>query len=218
MNLDKSNINNIISQSCQTQRNWDISKEIPQEDLDIILTAVTQCPSKQNIAHYNIHSITNRSLIESIHEHTAGFATGYSTDSYMETNSQTLANLLLVFESKDISVKHDTISYRSDETVMLVNGELSSNARDLIYRDRIMSVGIASGYANLISNMLGYKTGYCACFDPDPIRNILNATGDILLMLGIGFGNPDISRLVHQQSGYVYPSKPKQSIQVSWHK
>jgi hypothetical protein len=136
----------------------------------------------------------------------------------METNSQTLANLLLVFESKDISVKHDTIPYRSDETVMLVNGELSSNARDLIYRDRIMSVGIASGYANLISNMLGYKTGYCACFDPDPIRNILNATGDILLMLGIGFGNPDISRLVHQQSGYVYPSKPKQSIQVSWHK
>lgn len=218
MNLDKSNINNIISQSCQTQRNWDISKEIPQEDLDIILTAVTQCPSKQNIAHYNIHSITNRSLIESIHKHTTGFATGYSTDSYMETNSQTLANLLLVFESKDISVKHDTIPYRSDETVMLVNGELSSNARDLIYRDRIMSVGIASGYANLISNMLGYKTGYCACFDPDPIRNILNATGDILLMLGIGFGNPDISRLVHQQSGYVYPSKPKQSIQVSWHK
>ena len=32
-------------------------------------------------------------------------------------------------------------------------------------RDADMSIGIASGYLNLISTMLNYKTGYCACFD-----------------------------------------------------
>ena len=42
-----------IHRSQHTQRNYDLSKKIPQADLDLIIEAATQCPSKQNIAYYD---------------------------------------------------------------------------------------------------------------------------------------------------------------------
>ena len=66
-----------------------------KEDLDLIVHAATQCPSKQNVAFYKVHFITNREVIEAVHDKTAGF-TNYETGG-SETNSQTLANLLIAF-------------------------------------------------------------------------------------------------------------------------
>ena len=51
----------IRSQHCQ--RNWDLSKSIPKEDLDLLVTAATECPSKQNVAFYKAYFITNRQII-----------------------------------------------------------------------------------------------------------------------------------------------------------
>ena len=56
----------IRSQHCQ--RNWDLQKQIPQDDIDLIVHSVTNCPSKQNISFYKVHVITNRQFIENIHE------------------------------------------------------------------------------------------------------------------------------------------------------
>ena len=52
------------SQKCQ--RNWDLSKDIPKEDVEVILTSATQCPSKQNLPYYKVHAITDRKMIEKI--------------------------------------------------------------------------------------------------------------------------------------------------------
>ena len=38
------------SQHCQ--RNWDLTKEIEQDDLDLIAHSLTNCPSKQNMASH----------------------------------------------------------------------------------------------------------------------------------------------------------------------
>lgn len=52
----------IRSQHCQ--RNWNLDKVIPEEDIDLLVHAVTQCPSKQNISFYKVHFITDRNVIE----------------------------------------------------------------------------------------------------------------------------------------------------------
>ena len=64
------NIIKAIHASQHTQRNYDLSKELPIEDIKTIITAATQCPSKQNIAFYDLHVVVNSTVIKSIYETT----------------------------------------------------------------------------------------------------------------------------------------------------
>ena len=90
-------ISKAIVRSQHTQRNFDLSKTIPEEDIKLMMTAVTECPSKQNVAYYRVHFIEDRDLIQDIHEHTRGFNTKQHESGY-ETNTQVLGNLLVLFE------------------------------------------------------------------------------------------------------------------------
>ena len=47
-------IEKAVIKSQHTQRNWDLTKEIPKDDVKTLLHSVTNCPSKQNIAFYMI--------------------------------------------------------------------------------------------------------------------------------------------------------------------
>ena len=106
--MDNSVITKAIIKSQHCQRNWDLEKEIPDEDLQLLTTAGTQCPSKQNIAFYKLHFISNRDVIEKVHSHTSGFVVRYNPTVEYTTNPQTLANLLVVFEEYfDISTFKD---------------------------------------------------------------------------------------------------------------
>ena len=51
-----------------------MNKKLPKEDIKTLLHAVTNCPSKQNIAFYKVHFVQDRVMIEEIHEHTYGFS------------------------------------------------------------------------------------------------------------------------------------------------
>jgi len=105
-----------VHRSQHVQRNFDLSKRMPEQDISTIITAATQCPSKQNVAFYKIHAITNRDVIDEIYECTtcspdsAPEASGQGTArsfydhpvknnraNYPE-NPQVLGNLVLVFE------------------------------------------------------------------------------------------------------------------------
>lgn len=187
----------IRSQHCQ--RNWDLSKEIPQEDLDLFVFATTNCPSKQNIAFYNVHVITNRDLIEKISELTQGFAYEGRT----MTNSQTLANLLIIFSSN--------MGYGAWHK-KTIDGDGDSSQT----RDQQMAVGIAAGYLNLLASQLGYNTGCCACFDNQTIKNVLQTENDILLMMGIGFKDENQNRRIHHlDKTFTFPALSKEHIQVT---
>ena len=48
--FENKNIIKAIHASQHTQRNYDLDKKIPIEDIKTIITAATQCPSKQNLA------------------------------------------------------------------------------------------------------------------------------------------------------------------------
>lgn len=188
----------IKSQHCQ--RNWDLSKTIPKEDLDLLVFAATNCPSKQNVAFYNVHVVTNREMIEKIHSTTLGF----NFNGKVVTNSQTLANLVLVFtENKGYGewAKH---ILAEDDTYTLE-------------RDRHMASGVAAGYLNLLASSMGYSTGCCACFNNESLKEVLNIDSNVILIMGIGFSDISRNRRIHHSDpSFVFPTITKEPIQVTY--
>lgn len=201
--INHKTITDTVSKSQHCTRNWDISQTIPEKDIDVIIHALTQCPSKQNHAFYNIHLITNRQLINDIHTHTDVFVL---PNGIRTTNSQTLANLLIVFEEAIPS-----------ERVVWRNNTFSDDAEFEMTRDKYLAIGVAAGYANFISHLLGYDTGYCAGFRGDKVKQALNLKNNVQLMLGVGFRDlqKEDMRMHHEHSDQIFPAKPKEPIIVT---
>ena len=95
-----------IHKSQHCQRNWDLSREIPAEDLETIKTAATQCPSKQNESFYKVIFVHDRDTINKIADCTKGFhtssqypykANATGMDDELQINTQVQANLLVAF-------------------------------------------------------------------------------------------------------------------------
>lgn len=203
-------ITKAILRSQHCQRNWDLEQEIPEQDLELLYTAATQCPSKQNVAFYKAHFILNRSIIEKIHSKTLGFTTkdGHTT------NTQILANLVVVLE-EHIDLTNDNV-WRNEETSKVLDGTDNGSSQKTLNIDQHMAVGVAAGYLNLTASMLGYATGCCACFDAAGVKEILNLENYPLLLMGIGFKDPSLNRRVHHlDHNFVFPNKAKQSITVN---
>ena len=228
-------IEKAVIRSQHTQRNWDLTKRIPQEDIDTMLHAVTNCPSKQNIAFYKVHFIEDRSLIEDIHNLTYGFGTNSESPalpngqentqpSYLlrkaeglgcETNPQTLANLLVIFEEVDVleELENDPVPRNAFTRSFLKNGSLSEVQVQELERDRSVAVGIAAGYLNIVASLMGYRTGCCQCFHEEGVQETALLRGRPLLLMGVGFPQEGVSRRQHHIRDFKFKSKKKQPIQ-----
>ena len=196
----------IRSQHCQ--RNFDLSRQIPEEDLKLLVHSATNCPSKQNIAFYKLHVITDRKIIEDVHELTTGTHT-YDEEGNMvpSTNSQTLANAIFVFEQLEL----DTISEKAQSRWKDKDfGEIK-----VFERDRATAIGIASGYINLTAAMLGYSTGCCQCFKTAKIQEYLGLENKPAMIQGVGYKDPSRNRRLHEKTGYVFPINVKEEISVT---
>lgn len=210
MNLTNIEIKKSIVKSQHCQRNWDLSKSICDEDLRLFEHAVTNCPSKQNIAFYDVYFITNRSIIEKIHNNTNGFMLNYQGD--YTTNTQVLANLLIVFTDRPIELE---TQHRNEQLDSIKNNTATDETWKIINRDIDMAVGVAAGYINLLANLKGYSTGCCACFDNDNIKTILNIEKNVKLLMGVGFSNKEMNRRIHHiNKDIIFPTKVKQPISV----
>ena len=197
------NIRNSVIKSQHCQRNWDLSKTVPEADIELMIHAATQCPSKQNVAFYNVTVVQDRDTIEQLHANTQGFRLLDTNE--MITNSQVLANVLFVFTATDTT-----------QRAMNKNQRDEANDMSVIQRDANIALGIASGYLNLTATMLGYSTGCCQCFDPDAVRDILETKHRPLLMMGIGYKNEKLNRRVHHADHEkVFYSLKKEPIQVT---
>ena len=200
-----SDIIKAIHRSQHTQRNYDLSKTIPLEDLKTIITSATQCPSKQNIAFYDLHVITNQELIYEIFKTTTNMSD--ETGEYESlSNPQVLANMLLVFTEKPIT--HKT---RHREASKVVENEDVVNNSQIVNNDRHVAIGIAAGYVNLTASLLGYETGCCSCvMNYDHLKKLLNVNTMPLLLMGVGFKNEKVNRRIHPLAG------SKEAIENNW--
>jgi nitroreductase len=216
----------IISQHCQ--RNFDLSKEMPKEDVETILFSVANCPSKQNLAFYDVVAIQDRETIEQIHEATLD-------RKGVRTNPQVLGNLLLVFTDRDplsnfldkdgnvkkeergLNGKKNKPLIRNAEMREFANGENKEWAESCFKTDANIALGIAAGYCNLVSSQLGYRTGCSSCFDTDKVTDILKARGvpgKPLLLMGVGYNDETRNRREHHTTGKLIESNVKVPINI----
>lgn len=131
-----------ITKSQRCQRNWDLSKSIPAEDIKTMMTSVTQCSSKQNRVFYKCKFITNREIIEKIYKTTGG--AGY----YDRTSWKTLAEWGMTREealSKDMLQDQKRPEYWAtriyDESDASMNPQVLGNLLVAFIRDRDPSEG-----------------------------------------------------------------------------
>ena len=234
--MDRTHIKKSILLSQKCQRNYDLSRQIPQEDLELFELALSQCPSKQNLCFYDAHMITDRDLIEKIHEHTAGIRANPSSENDRVTNPQMLGNLCIVFTMpREKPIEQQIVNprtgkegnYRNLEQRLL--GELKEGeefagldrekSERAIQVDRNVAVGIAAGYCTLVAAELGYRSGCASCLDNEAIKKVLGIEEDVLLLMGIGFNNAERHRREHQlDPNHKFPSHAKMPIGVTWHK
>ncbi len=188
--ISNKNLEKIIEESSYCQRNWDLSKQIKQEDIETMKVAVSRCPSKQNRIFYKVLHTQNRSIIEKIHEQTDGFTIDFE-DKSTTTNPQVLANILFIFvRDKENKEGVRTIEEWNDGNVV---------GQGRTYQDEDRSIGVASGYLAMTANILGYKTGYCQCFNDNKIKELLQIDNEILLLIGVGYEDTTKSRLEHHK-------------------
>ena len=200
------NIKKAVIRSQHCQRNWDLEKEMPKEDIELLVHAATNCPSKQNFRFYDLFVIQDRDTIERIYSHTKGLGiTNPETgETEFTTNSQVLAHTLFVFTTTNMSKKYIQ-KWQNDD-----------NAQDFsIKRDQEMAVGIAAGYINVIASQLGYSTGCCVCFESEKITKELNTEQEILLMMGVGIKDDNKNRRIHHETGAMIHTLKKEPINVT---
>lgn len=213
--LDNMDLVKAVHRSQHCQRNWNLEQTMPEEDIATLIEAVTQCPSKQNKAFYSVTAITQREKIESIHEMTKGFGAG----SKMYTNPQTLAHLLLVFSSlsqeEDEKMLHNLymVEARNRNDLTVSKEEKKEHIKIDLIEQRMTSIGIAAGYANLTASLMGYGTGCCACFDQGTVKSFLNIEGQPLLLMGIGISGEKTRRLHHTED-FKFPTFKKSQINL----
>ena len=218
LKLARSEIRKAILRSQHCQRNFDLSQAFPEEDIELLKTAISQCPSKQNIAFYKAHFIFDRDVIGRLHEETKGFTINPTEDKSrhaFQTNSQVLANLVVVFEGIN-PMKNTDKFYTNDQLEDIAKGAASKKDLQVLENDKKLAIGIAAGYLNLTATLLGYSTGCCSCFNEGNIGEILGIRGPVLLIMGIGFKDRSRNRREHHlDRRFLFPSKRKQPIEVN---
>lgn len=197
--MDLLELQKIIETSQHCQRNWDLSKNLPDDVIQTLIYAGTICPSKQNRKFYKLHVITNRNLLNDILGTTKGF--GYGDD--FLTNPQVLANVLFVYE-EDISESY----FPAHE---------SHSLPESIIRDVEQSIAISAAYINLTASLLGLKSGFCACIFDNELRKILPVSGRLGLALGVGYPDTNRPRNEHHVNSIIMPVKNKEPIPVLHH-
>jgi len=198
--LTNSSIVKAIHRSQHTQRNFNREKVMPIEDIKTIITAATQCPSKQNLAFYDLHIIQNHDVIDEIYKTTTNMVMKPEARVGNErlSNPQVLANLLLVFTQSDFinssKIDHKNLKDLREDTPS------NRDHKRILEADMHQAAGIAAGYVNIVSTLLGYETGCCRCvMDHQKLLSLLGIDKKvpILLLMGVGFKNDGMNRRIH---------------------
>lgn len=199
---------NAVKHAQRAQRNYDLSKSIPQKDLDTLIYAAANSPSKQNETHYSLAVYTDQNIIRSLYSHTKKFTLikdksdfdstfGETDGKYWQddnrsvTNSQILANVVFVYIQEQGTARGGTH--------IVGKNNPNGNAAAIYNEQQCYSIGISVGQLILAANLLGYKTGICSALDSKPIKKIVGTENSVKLLVGIGFENANTDRQLHAE-------------------
>ena len=189
------------------QRNYDLNKRLPHKDLETLIYVATNSPSKQNETHFNLRVYTDPARIQAIYDRTKNFTfstntrteeifttTGVQKDQkYSVTNSQIKANAVFVYCD-------DTRNIRGGTHLTALRPDAGPIAKETLFEQKAMSIGISSGQLVMAAALLGYKTGYCSAFEKtgkDSVQNLLQTETEPRLIVGVGYPDPNLTRKQH---------------------
>lgn len=202
-------IKNAVDSAQKAQRNYNLSKTIPQEDLDTLIYAAVNSPSKQNETHYSLSVYTDHDTIRQIYNHTKKFTLirdksdieksfgekdgkYWQNDENSVTNSQILSNVLFAYVQEQGEPRGGT------HRIGQINP--NGNAAAIYKEQQDYSIGISVGQLILTANLLGYRTGICSAMDSRPIKKIVGTENSVKLLVGIGYPNIDTDRQLHAET------------------
>lgn len=153
--IDKNNIMQSLSSARTCQRNWD-RHPINPDDIEYFKTVLEKSPKKQGRVFHHTVFIENPNIIDEL------YYNAKEEDEKIPHNGQMTAPLVVLFVPYDISIlpsleKEVTENFNAanKEKTNYIFGEQDINT----------SIGIHSGMLALIANQIGYKTGFCSCFN-----------------------------------------------------
>lgn len=203
-------IKKAVDNSQRAQRNYDLSKDISNEDLQTLIHAATNSPSKQNETHYSLHVYTDQTLIKQIYDYTKKFTlisdledtkglfgvdengNYWQNDTHSVKNSQIYANALFVYVKEEGDARGGThISGKDNRT---------SKAMELYDEQIHYSIGISIGELILSANLLGYRTGLCSAMDDNSIKALLGVKNRVKMLVGVGYPNNNMDRRLHAET------------------
>lgn len=199
-----------IDSAQRAQRNYDLSKSIPKDDLETLIYAAVNSPSKQNETHYSLYVYTDQDIIKQIYDNTKKFTLMadeedtkdlfgvnergeyWQDDTHSVKNSQIYANVLFAYVPEEGEARGGT---------HIAGQQERSSSAMKIYNEQIhYSIGISVGQLILAANLLGYKTGICSALDSRPIKKIVGSKDNVKLLVGVGFDNAGTDRRLHQET------------------
>lgn len=181
-----------VKTTTHCQRNWDYDQPVTNEDLNTIIDACTNMPTKQNAVTYELFIVKDKEKIKKIYEYSAP---GFDTNDDIEECWDELPNFS---KPKNIREYYDKINrYQNGQVnapvVLLWTYTSYSNFNDYNV-DSPIDIGISAGVAGLMANILGYRTGFCACIDGEKLKDLLSKNSSTITEFGVamGIGKPRI--------------------------
>lgn len=199
----KNKLKDAIDTVQRAQRNYDLSKSIPEEDLELLIYAAKNSPSKQNETHLSLHIFTDEYIIKQIYDCTNKFTLGVQEaleedkgeewlyQNYSVKNSQILANALFVYVE-------DEGEARGATHLRGQNGD--DFGKRILTEQKNFSMGISIGELILTAGLLGYKTGICSAMDEDAVKEIIGTENSVKILVGVGFENEGVDRRLHAET------------------
>lgn len=236
INLDEHELKDLLWESQRCQRNWDLTKEIPETDQDILIHAIKSAPSKQNEKHFKVYVVSNYDARKKIYDHTRNFAHDadgetlcFNPDGSVnyKHQSQLLGNILFVFCREKNDKYRASESFAGSEFVTEDKNVLHAGLQDFSTpekRARVQSkynamglhaIGISVGYLLMTAHLLGYKTGCSSGFDGNAVTEVTgNDNPEIIVAIGYDDKSRD-RKEEHFERGRLFPSFDKE-ILVEW--
>lgn len=172
--LDKNFIINSASHAEKCQRNWDHSKALPKEDLDLLINVAKTMPTKQNQEYYQLIVSTDIDFNKEIYK------ISYYTESERAPSYKNHYNYQVAAHALFLWCPFTNFNNKF--------GDYENTGR--------LSIGISSGAVSLLANQLGYRTGFCACFNLDLLIKKLNDKLNLDIdhvEVGLGIGIPNLN-------------------------
>jgi len=181
------------------QRNWDLEKGIPEEHLESLIYAAHNAPKKNLVRFFSLLVVRTREIIDVFAGVTGPIKGGPDNPDAITQpkQSQMYANILFGWiYDKDLK------NFYLEEI------------DDINYNDRNIQLhsGISAGMVAYEAHRLGYKTGFCLCYQhTKDVLSQYNINGEVVLFLGVGhdredapYWQPIISNLTEEGQTYPY--------------